>query len=293
LPSDQGKVRFGPAGASVWSSPTIDAEKGVLYVGTGDNYSESSTATSDAIFALSLDEGRALWIKQLTANDTYNIACVTPDKSNCPKNAGPDFDIGAPPILRRLAGKKRILIVGQKSGVVYGLDPDDKGRELWQARISKGGMLGGIEFGAAADDKTVYFPISDWNPDPKLGGGIVALDIATGRNLWSAAPAEPACLAKPGCSAAQPGPATLISGVVFSGSLDGHMRAYDTVSGTIVWDFDTSARFPTVNSVDAQGGSINYSGAVVAGGMFYVMSGYSINAGMPGNVLLAFSVDGK
>lgn len=293
LPSDQGKVKFGPSGAAVWSSPTIDAEKGVLYVGTGDNYSESASATSDAIFALALDDGRALWVKQLTANDRYNIGCGAPDKSNCPKNAGPDFDIGAPPILRKLAGKQRILIVGQKSGVVYGLDPDAKGREIWQVRIGKGGVLGGIEFGAAADDKTVYLPLSDWDPDPKLGGGMFALDIATGRKLWSTRPAEPACLAKPGCSAAQPGPATLISGVVFSGSLDGHMRAYDTVSGTIVWDFDTSGRFQTVNSVDAQGGSINYSGAVVAGGTVYVMSGYSINAGMPGNVLLAFSEEGK
>lgn len=177
--------------------------------------------------------------------------------------------------------------------MVYGLDPDEKGRELWQVRISKGGVLGGIEFGAAADDKTVYLPISDWDPDPKLGGGIFALDIATGHNLWFSAPAEPACLAKPGCSAAQPGPATLISGVVFSGSLDGHMRAYDATSGKIVWDFDTSGRFQTVNSVDAQGGSLNYAGPVVAGGMVYVMSGYSIDAGMPGNVLLAFSVDGK
>ena len=293
LPSEQSKARFGPAGAAVWSSPTIDAEKGVLYVGTGDNYSESSTATSDAIFALSLDGGRALWIKQLTANDTFNIACLTPDKSNCPKNAGPDLDIGAPPILRNLAGKQRILIVGQKSGVVYGLDPDDKGREIWQVRIGKGGVLGGIEFGAAADDKSVYVPLSDWDPDPKLGGGLFALDIATGRKVWSTGPAAPTCLAKPGCSAAQPGPATLIKGVVFSGSLDGHMRAYDTASGTIVWDFDTSGRFHTVNSVDAQGGSLNYSGAVVAGGLVYVMSGYSINAGMPGNVLLAFSMDGK
>jgi polyvinyl alcohol dehydrogenase (cytochrome) len=245
------------------------------------------------VFALSIDDGKLLWIRQLTANDTYNIGCNVPGKPNCPKDAGPDFDLGAPPILRELSGKKRVLLVGQKSGVVYGLDPDDKGRELWQTRIGKGGALGGIEFGAAADEKTVYVPLSDWNPDPKLGGGLFALDIATGRKLWVVAPAVPTCVEKPGCSAAQAAPATLIPGVVFSGSMDGHMRAYDTTSGVVVWDFDTTAAVQTVNSVDAHGGSLNYSGAVVAGGMVYVMSGYSVNAGMAGNVLLAFSVDGK
>lgn len=291
--SVDGKSGFGPAGGAVWSSPTIDAKKGALYFGTGDNYSEPSTKTSDAVFALSIDDGKLLWIRQLTANDTYNIGCNVPGKPNCPKDAGPDFDLGAPPILRELSGKKRVLLVGQKSGVVYGLDPDDKGRELWQTRIGKGGALGGIEFGAAADEKTVYVPLSDWNPDPKLGGGLFALDIATGRKLWVVAPAIPTCLEKPGCSAAQAAPATLIPGVVFSGSMDGHMRAYDTTSGVVVWDFDTTAAVQTVNSVDAHGGSLNYSGAVVAGGMVYVMSGYSVNAGMAGNVLLAFSVDGK
>ncbi|MGA8034439.1 MAG: PQQ-binding-like beta-propeller repeat protein [Candidatus Acidiferrales bacterium] len=291
--SDSGKASYGPSGAAVWNSPTIDSEKGVMYFGTGDNYSENATATSDAIFAVRLEDGKTLWVKQLTKGDAFNIGCVVEDKANCPKDAGPDFDIGAPPILRKLNDGKRILIVGQKSGVVYGLDPDDKGNKVWQTRIGKGSALGGVEFGAAADEKTVYVPLSDWNPDPKLGGGVFALEIATGKKVWNAAPAVPTCIAKPGCSAAQPAPATLISGVVFSGSMDGHMRAYDTATGAVVWDFDTTGSFPTVNGVDAHGGSLNYAGAVVAGGMVYVMAGYSINAGMPGNVVLAFSVDGK
>jgi polyvinyl alcohol dehydrogenase (cytochrome) len=291
--SSPGKDSFGPSGAAVWNSPTIDTEKGVMYFGTGDNYSAGATATSDAIFALTLKDGKTLWVKQLTKGDSFNIGCAVEDKANCPKDAGPDFDIGAPPILRKLDDGKRILIVGQKSGVVYGLDPDTEGNEVWQTRIGKGSALGGIEFGAAADEKTAYVPLSDWNSDPKLGGGVFALDIATGEQIWTAPPATPACAAKPGCSAAQPAPATLISGVVFSGSMDGHMRAYDTATGAVLWDFDTTGSFPTVNGVDAHGGSLNYSGAVVAGGMVYVMAGYSINAGIPGNVVLAFSVDGK
>jgi polyvinyl alcohol dehydrogenase (cytochrome) len=293
LPEGKGKAKFGPSGAAVWSTPTVDAAKGVLYFGTGDNYAETDTDTSDAVFAVQLSDGKILWTAQLTKGDTFNIGCEMPGKGNCPKDAGPDFDIGAPPILRTLAGKKRILIVGQKSGVVYGLDPDDQGREIWKTRIGKGGMLGGVEFGGAADEKNTYMTLSDWAPDPKAGGGVFALNIATGEKIWTAAAAVPACASVPGCSAAQPGPATLIPGVVFAGSMDGHMRGYDAATGAIVWDADTTGNYDTVNGVPAHGGSLNYAGAVVAGGMVYVMSGYTVNTGMAGNVMLAFSVAGK
>jgi polyvinyl alcohol dehydrogenase (cytochrome) len=293
LPEGTGKAKFGPSGAAVWSSPTVDAAKGVLYFGTGDNYAETGTGTSDAVFAVQLSDGKVLWISQLTKGDTFNIGCATPSKANCPKDAGPDFDIGAPPILRTIGGKKRILIVGQKSGVVYGLDPDDKGREIWKTRIGNGGALGGVEFGGAADEKKTYMTLSDWTPDPKAGGGVFALDLATGEKVWTAAAAAPACTAVTGCSAAQPGPATLIPGVVFAGSMDGHMRGYDAATGAIVWDADTTGNYDTVNGVPAHGGSLNYAGAVVAGGIVYVMSGYTVNTGMAGNVMLAFSVEGK
>lgn len=293
LPEQAGKAKFGPSGAAVWSSPTVDSAKGVLYFGTGDNYADTQTATSDAIFAVSLSDGKTLWTAQLTKDDTYNIGCEMPDKGNCPNDAGPDFDIGAPPILRSLGGGNRVLIVGQKSGVVYGLDPDQKGREIWKTRIGTGGKLGGVEFGGAADQKKTYMTLSDWTPDPKAGGGVFALEIATGQKVWAAAAAVPTCTGKPGCSAAQPGPATLIPEVVFAGSMDGHMRAYDTATGTVVWDADTTGNYETVNGVPAHGGSMNYAGAVVAGGMVYVMSGYTVNAGMAGNVMLAFSVEGK
>ena len=187
-----------------------------------------------------LEDGKTLWVKQLTKGDAFNIGCVVEDKANCPKDAGPDFDIGAPPILRKLNDGKRILIVGQKSGVVYGLDPDDKGNKVWQTRIGKGSALGGVEFGAAADEDGLRSTFG-FGSGSQLGGGVFALEIATGKKVWNAAPAVPTCIAKPGCSAAQPAPATLISGVVFSGSMDGHIRrAYDTATGAVVWDFDTT-----------------------------------------------------
>ena len=84
---------------------------------------------------------------------------------------------------------------------------------------------------------------------------------------------------------------TAIPGLVFSGSVDGHLRAYAAEDGRILWDFDTAREFKTINGVSAQGGSLDGPGAVVVKGMVYVNSGYSRQAGMPGNVLLAFSAE--
>jgi polyvinyl alcohol dehydrogenase (cytochrome) len=288
-----GVEMLGPSGAAIWSSPTIDPARRALYVGTGNNYSDPATSTSDAVMAFDLRSGKILWSKQLTGQDRTNIGCYTEAKVNCPKDPGGDFDIGAPPILQTAKSGKRLLLVGHKSGVAYALDPDDRGAMVWESRIGEGGALGGIEFGGAATDGRVYFPLSDWRPDRNAGGGMFALDILTGKKLWSTAAPVPACLDRPGCSAAQEAPATAIPGVVFSGSLDGHIRAYDALDGTVLWEFDTAREFQTVNGVKARGGSINYAGTVVAGGMVFVVSGYSINAGMAGGVLLAFSADGK
>lgn len=296
VPADKnaaGTQMFGPSGAAIWGSPAIDPDHHLLYVGTGDNYSSPASHTSDAVLAVNLNDGKIVWTRQLTADDRFNVACLGKDQSSCPAHAGGDFDIGAATILRTLEDGKRVLIVSQKSGIVYGLDPDDKGKTIWSTRISKGGVLGGIEFGAAADTVNVYEPLSDWSADPKTGGGLFALDIATGKVTWSAPAVVPACTGVPGCSASQQAPATLIPGVVFAGSLDGHVRAYDSSDGHVIWDFDTARTYKTVNGVAARGGSINYAGPVIVGGMVYVASGYSTNAGMPGNVLLAFSVDGK
>ena len=146
-------------------------------------------------------------------------------------------------------------------------------------------------WGGAADDKVAYFAVSDWNPGKaEAGGGVAAIEIATGKKLWSVAAPKPACLDTPGCSAAQPAPVTLIRGVLFAGSLDGHLRAYNTKDGATIWDFDTRPEIPTVNGIRAHGGSMNGSGPVVADGMVFANSGYSRLPVMPGNLLLAFSV---
>jgi polyvinyl alcohol dehydrogenase (cytochrome) len=188
----------------------------------------------------------------------------------------------------------RLTDFGDKSGIVRALDPNN-GKILWESRIASGGMMGGILWGGTGDDRgLVYFPISDWDvAKPQSGGGVVALRIDSGKKVWSRPAPNPTCLAVVGCSAAQPGPATTIPGVVFAGSFDGHLRAYDSIDGKIIWDFDTLQDFQTVNGVKARGGSINRSGPTVAGEFVYVTSGYSRMPAIPGNVLLAFSVDGK
>jgi polyvinyl alcohol dehydrogenase (cytochrome) len=189
-------------------------------------------------------------------------------------------------ILRTLPNGKQILIAGQKSGIVYGMDPDDKGKILWQTRVGKGSALGGIEWGHAADDKNTYAAVSD-----RFGAGatpgIYALELATGKLVWSV-PAP-----KVGGNGAQSAAVAVIPGAVFSGALNGHFRAYSTSTGEIIWDFETAKEFQTVNGVPAKGGSIDGPGPVIANGMVYTNSGYGLFGGIGGHVLLAFSVDGK
>ncbi len=303
-----GKQQHGPSGAAVWSTPTIDERLGLLYVATGDNYSDPPTETSDAILAMDLKTGKLAWSKQLTENDAYNNGCMTPQKTNCPEKAGPDFDFGQPPILIRLSTRRRALVIGQKSGMVHAIDPDNSGNVLWQSRVGAGSPLGGSQWGSAYDWRNVYVAISDiglggvpdpkapggfrLRLDPKKGGGLHALDPATGKIAWSTKP-DPCADGRTDCSPAQSGAVTAITGVVFSGSMDGHLRAYSAATGKVVWDVDTAREFKTANGGIARGGSMDSGGPVVVDGMVLVHSGYGQFGGMPGNALLVYSVDGK
>jgi polyvinyl alcohol dehydrogenase (cytochrome) len=301
-----GTQLYGPSGAAIWSSPTIDEKTGTIYVATGDSYSDPVAATSDAIIALDAKTGAIKWWQQMTGGDAFNLACVGADQTNCPEAKGPDVDFGSPPILVTLASGKRALVAGQKSAVVHAVDPDDKGRRLWSTRIGRGGALGGVEWGSAADGDHIYVPLSDVSfrapkpgadrlmtlmLDPAVGGGLFALRLSDGTQAWHAAP--PGCGDRANCSPAQAAPPAVSSGAVFSGSMDGHLRAYSTKDGRIVWDFNTAQEFTTVNGVKARGGSIDVGGPAIADGMVLTTSGYAQWGGMGGNVLLAFSVDGK
>jgi polyvinyl alcohol dehydrogenase (cytochrome) len=312
--SSAGVQQFGPAGGAVWSAPTIDPVRRRIYVTTGNRYADPPADGGNAILAFALGSGERLWVQQKTAADAYTMACNIngPGLGNCPSTIGPDFDFGSSAVLVALPGGKRALIAGQKSGTVHALDPDRDGAPLWQVQVGVGGTLGGVQWGPAADERNVYVAVSDvrlhavtsgtpgaqpygngfsLKYDGEIGGGLWALDLATGKVAWKTP--HPGCEQRPGCSPAQSAAVTVIPGIVFSGGVDGHLRAYATDSGRIVWDADTRGPHETVNRVAAQGGSLDGPGPVVVDGVVYVGSGYALFGGMPGNVLLAYSIDGK
>jgi polyvinyl alcohol dehydrogenase (cytochrome) len=294
-----GIPKFGPSGAGIWSAPTLDLERGLLYVTTGDNYSKPATELSDAVVALEIGTGKIRWSRQFTQGDTFSGACLgTPE-------CGPDFDFGSSAMLVK-SGAKTLLVAGQKSGIVYALDPDRQGELVWQLRVGKGSTNGGVLWGMATDGQNAYAAVSDVarkarkktdladlrdrDLDPNIGGGLTAIRLTDGGKAWYA-PGHPCDPPKAGCSPAQPAAVTAIPGAVFSGSVDGHLRAYSSEDGKILWDFDTAREFQTVNGSKGNGGSIDGPGAVVVKGMVFVNSGYSRQGGMPGNVLLAFSTE--
>jgi polyvinyl alcohol dehydrogenase (cytochrome) len=282
----QGLDSLGPSGGAIWSAPVIDAKRRVIYAGTGNTYSGTAQPFTDAIVAFDLKTGRIVWAKQLQPDDVYGCR---PGEPNCGERAGPDLDFGASPVLTSLPGGREVLVAGQKSGMGYALDPDRHGAVVWEYRAGRGGQLGGIEWGIAADDEHAYFPVADiGSPQP---GSLHAVKLASGERAWFAPPLATLLCGRParGCSAAQSAAITVIPGAVLSGAFDGGLRAYSTKDGSIVWEFDANREFLTVNGVRAKGGSLNGPAPVVAGGMLFVSSGDY--RGRPGNVLLALSID--
>jgi polyvinyl alcohol dehydrogenase (cytochrome) len=300
-----GTPQYGPSGAGIWSAPTIDSKRGLLYITTSDNYSQPASKTSDAVLALNLKSGQIVWTQQTTAGDVSSGGACADDNSPC----GPDFDFGSSAMLLSFQSRD-LLVAGQKSGVVYALDPDANGRILWQARVGKGGGTGGVQWGMAGDANNVYAAVSDVvrlpdtpgveeapmsgeNLDPVQGGGLTALRLSDGSKAWFA-PSYPCSPPRAGCSPAQSAAVTAIPGAVFSGSLDGHIRAFSTTDGALLWDFNTETSFHTVNGVAANGGSLDGAGPVIVDGMVYINSGYPRFGGAAGNVLLAFeAVDSR
>ena len=285
-----------PSGAAVWSAPTLDSDRNRLYITTGDSYSLPAAPQSDAVMALAMDTGRVIWTRQTHAGDAWTTACFdkTPQgRANCPQPGGPDYDFGSSSVLVTLGGGQRMLLAGQKSGAMFGINPDD-GNVVWKSQAGEGGVLGGIEWGFATDGTTAFVSLSSAIEKPVgQAGGLVAINVADGSKRWSAPAAPDTCAGRQGCNTGQPAAVSSMPGVVFSGGLDGHLRAYDSASGKVIFDLNTLNEYTTVNQVPARGGSINGPGATIAGGMVFVNSGYSSIGFMPGNVLLAYSVDGK
>jgi polyvinyl alcohol dehydrogenase (cytochrome) len=287
-----GIQEFGPAGAAISSAPTIDSSRHALYVATGSSANGLEQSLTDAVAGFDLADGKLRWVKQLGRPDAGT--------------GGAGFT--SSPLLRTLASGNQILFAGQKSGVVYGLDPDHGGEILWQTKIGDSGAAaganaaggavpvatsagvpgaaGGIAWGIAADHRNLYVAISGLLAQPANPfGSLTALDMRTGLARWHRPAPESACSwGEKNCSHAQAQAVTVMPGSAFSGALDGHLRAYSTIDGKILWDFDTAKDFPTKNGIKASGGPLDHGGATIVNGSVYVNSG---------NSLLAFSVDGK
>ena len=310
----------GPAGAAIWSAPTVDLKRGLVYVATGDSYTEADTVGADAIQAYDMKTGKLRWNHQALADDNFIVSCVSEGHTaaNCPTEEGPDYDFGASPILFTLPGGRQIVLSGQKSGFAYGMVPET-GKLVWKTQVGNGSPVGGIEWGMAADTRRLYAANSDvlpliaaeagslwpsYKPGPAKPG-LTALDPATGKVIWFVpTPKDPCGYAAhsplKACIAANSGAPATMPGVVFAGATDGWFRAHDAATGKVLWRFDTAARpYATVNGVTAQpGGGLDGNGPVIAAGTVFATSGWEGatrygETGVGYSVLLAFTVDGK
>jgi polyvinyl alcohol dehydrogenase (cytochrome) len=302
-----GQQMWGPSGAPIWNSPSIDEKRGLLYVGTGEATSAPAEPTTDAILALDLKTGKIKWHYQATADDIFLTGCLAkPNGLNCPKKSVMlDVDFGAGTILAKRPNGKDNVLAGQKTSTLWALDPDKQGHVLWSRNFGPGSLAGGIHWGIAYDGKYVIAPVSvfpgpDGKPGPGQVAGLHAVEVDTGRVAWSFEP-------QPDCSGDRPqrirncaggiglsGAATVIDGAVLAGSLDGFLRAFDAATGKLLFQFDTAREYETLNGVPGKGGAIDNASIVAANGYVFVNSGYGLLGNQtPGNVFLAFRPSSK
>lgn len=277
----KGKTLWGPSGASVWNVPTIDPKRRRIYVGTGNSFGPIAADTSDAVLALSMDDGHIVWSHQEFKGDAFMLGCpdTSPAGGNCPERIGPDWDFGGSSvILQTLANGRDVLVAAGKGGIAIALDPDKEGKVLWRTKLFETEPPtadGLVIFGGAADGARVFYPLQ------QAGGGLTAVRLDEGKVDWRATLNTDA--------RGQIGAASAIPGVVFTGGWDGVLRAVDA-DGKVIWTFNTRRAFETVNGVEAKGGSFGSPGPTIANGMVYVSSGYvGMQNGYPGNVVLAFA----
>jgi polyvinyl alcohol dehydrogenase (cytochrome) len=301
-------VPSGYSGGAVWgSNPAVDVARNTVFIGTGNNYAEPTDPAyvscissggakascqspdnhADSILAIDTTTGLLKWSQRLETwgqygvadgSDFWNFDCFFTN-TNCPSNAGPDYDFGSAPneiTYDTPKGSKTIIGAGQKSGIYYALDPDS-GAELWHTQVGPGSALGGIEWGSASDGARIYVAIANLYGIPYQSGSAgswAALDPATGAILWQVADPN---------GAIDMAPVAVSGGVVFAAS------AAPSPAAQTMFALD-AATGKTISSF-AAGSSVNAGATIVQGTVFWG-SGYA-HLGIPGltgnNKFFAFS----
>ena len=288
--------KFAPSGAAVWNAPGVDIEDGRVFFGTGQSTQSPASEFSDAIISLSLETGEKLWSTQTLSGDAHNVACEIPviKRMSCPEEDGPDFDFGGATIILDSSVHGKLVIAGQKSGFLHAINAKT-GKLVWQTRVGRGGIQGGIHFGIGARGETVFVPISDMEdgktyPDPARPG-MNAVDATTGEILWSTLH-EDKCNGREFCHAGISQVVTVIGDLVVGGSMDGILRAYSIQDGRVLWELDTTKdEFPSITENKAYGGSFGGgAGPIALDGLLLLSAGYGLYGHMPGNLLLALEV---
>jgi polyvinyl alcohol dehydrogenase (cytochrome) len=301
-----GQPLMGPSGAPIWNSPVVDEKRNLVYFATGESNSPPAHKNTDAVIAIDLKTGKEKWSYHATRSDIYNIGCdLNPDPKllNCtrsPETVFRDVDFGASVILGTQSNGKQLVYAGQKSGSVWAFDPDT-GKVVWRKPLGTGGALGGVHWGIAFHNNTVFAPISnvgvpikgEWEGDPTIKPGLYALDAKTGKIKWQYNPELP-----PGTPASPPGypqhPVAMstapmvIDGVVIAATLDGTIHALDEATGKLLWKQATAKDYTTLNGVPGKGGAIDAASLYAANGLLITNSGYGSFGQKPGNVILAF-----
>ncbi len=211
-----------------------------------------------------------------------------------------DVDFGASVILGTHKDGKQMVYAGQKSGSVWAFNPDT-GKVVWRKALGTGGALGGVHWGIAFHNDTVFAPISnvgvpikgEWDGDPTIKPGLYALNAKTGKIKWQFNPELPA-----GTPASPPGfpqhpiamstAPMVIDGVVIAATLDGTIYAVDEETGKQIWKMATAKDYTTINGVPGKGGAIDAASLYAANGLLMSNSGYGSFGQKPGNVILAF-----
>ncbi len=305
-PKAVGATRLGtevlaPSGAPVWTSPTIDVDRNLLIFGTGENYSSPADTNSDSIIAVALDTGERLWSRQTFPGDAWNVACMMADNPNCPEEDGPDFDQASSPLLVEVGNGKTLVVAGQKDGRVFALDSETGQTKLWEVKLGRGSIQGGVHFGMAAAGTTVFVPMNDMNDtrngewlDPdQARPGVSAVNAVTGKVLWQYVQENVCGEGRPFCDPGVSAALTAIDGAVIAGHLDGLVRAYDSATGDILWSYDTKTPSMGTNGVSARGGGMSGSGPAIGAGHMVLNSGYGLYNHEPGNALLVFAPRSK